>query len=88
MSIENVRMVRVGNRIVNLTQITYAEYSPAFTPPPPDTTKPAGSSHHPITYARPEPRPSSLIVHFFGGEQHQFFGELADELNAHFDLLV
>jgi hypothetical protein len=81
-------MVRVGNRIINLTQITFAEYSPAFTPPSLDSSPPKNSTHHPITYARPDPRPSSLLVHFVGGEQHQFHGELADELNEHFDLLV
>ena len=88
MSTEHVRMVRVGNRIVNLTQITFAEYSPAFTPPPLDASRSPDPKHHPISYTRPEPKPSSLTVHFFGGEKYQFFGELADELNAHFDLLV
>jgi hypothetical protein len=85
---DTLRMVRVGNRIINLTQITFAEYSPAFTPPSRDPTTTQNPNHHPITYTRPEPRPSSLILHFVGGEPHQFFGELADELNAHFDLLV
>ena len=83
-------MVRIGNRTINLTQITFAEYTPAFTPPPPpsDAAAVRDPNHRPITYSRPEPTPSSLLVHFVGGEQHQFFGELADELNAHFDLLV
>ena len=81
-------MVRVGNRIINLTQITFAEYSPAFTPPPVDSSPAKNSNHHPITYGRPESKPSSLLVHFVGGAQHQFHGELADELNEHFDLLV
>lgn len=81
-------MVRVGTRILNLTQITFAEYTPAFTPPPLDSTAQIDPKHHPITYARPEPKPSSLLVHFVGGEQHLFHGELADELNQHFDLLV
>src|SRR5687768_4682584 len=85
---ENIRMVRVGNRIVNLMQITFAEYSPAFTPPPLDSNVSKNSNHHPISYTRPEPKPSSLTVHFFGGEHHQFFGDLADELNAHFDLFI
>jgi len=84
----SVRMVRIGNRIVNLSQITFAEYTPAFTPPPTDPAAAHNPNHHPITYARPESKPSSLVVHFLGGEQHQFVGELADELNGHFDLFV
>jgi hypothetical protein len=85
---DTLRMVRIGNRTVNLTQITFAEYTPAFSPPPLDTTPPVGSNHHPISFTRPEPKPSSLLVHFVGGEQHLFHGELADELHQHFDLLV
>lgn len=85
---DTLRMVRVGDRIINLAQITFAEYTPAFTPPPLDPVVGRNSNHHPITYTRPEPRPSSLVVHFVGGGQHQFLGELADELNEHFDLHV
>jgi hypothetical protein len=88
MNTDNLRMVRVGDRIINLTQITFAEYTPAFTPPALGSADGTNPNHHPITYTRPDPKPSCLLVHFVGGETHQFFGELADELNAHFDLLV
>lgn len=84
----SLRMVRVGNRIVNLLQITFAEYSPAFTPPPLDSAGSKNPNHHPITYTRPESKPSTLTLHFIGGETHLFHGDLADELNEHFDLLV
>ena len=84
----DLRMVRIGSRIINLSQITFAEYSPAFTPPPLEPGAVKNPNHHPITYTRPEPSPSSLIVHFAGGQSHQFIGELADELNEHFDMLV
>ena len=80
-------MVRVGNRIVNLMQVTFAEYTPAYTPPPLDARN-LDPNHHPISYTRPEPKPSALTVHFFGGEKLQLAGELADQLNDHFDLLV
>ena len=85
---DTFRMVRIGNRTVNLTQITFAEYTPAFTPPPIDPATALNPNHHPISYTRPEPRPSSLVVHFVGGEQQLFQGEFADELHQHFDLLV
>jgi hypothetical protein len=85
---ETFRMIRVGDRVVNLTQITFAEYTPSYTPAPIEPTEATKPSHRPITYSRPEPKPSSLVVHFVGGETHQFHGELADELNGHFDLLV
>ena len=88
MSMENIRMVRVGDRVVNITQITFAEYSPAYTPAPIEPAEGTKPNHRPITYARAEPKPSSLIVHFVGGETYQFHGGLADELNGHFDLLV
>ena len=88
MSMENIRMVRIGDRVVNLTQITFAEYSPAYTPAPIEPADSMKPNHRPITYTRPEPKPSSLIVHFVGGETHQFQGELADELNGQFDLLI
>jgi hypothetical protein len=88
MNMDNFRMVRVGDRIVNLTQITFAEYTPAYTPPALGSVDGSNPQHHPITYSRPEPTPSSLLVHFVGGETHAFHGELADELNGHFDLLV
>ena len=81
-------MVRVGNRTVNLTQITFAEYTPAFTPPPLEPVAGTDPQHAPVMHSRPEPIPSSLIVHFVGGEAHQFHGEWADELNGLFDLLV
>ena len=85
---DNLRMVRIGNRIINFSQITHAEYSPAFTPPPLETGGTKNPNHHPILYSRPEPSPSSLIVHFAGGQTHQFIGDLADELNEHFDMLA
>ena len=88
MNMDNFRMVRVGDRIVNLTQITFAQYTPAHTPPPLGAVDDADPRHHPITYSRPEPTPARLIVHFVGGETHEFHGELADELNGNFDLLV
>jgi hypothetical protein len=85
---DTLRMVRVGNRILNLTQITFAEYTPAFIPPPAGHTTESQTENHPVTPVRPEPKPASLLVHFVGGEQHTFHGDLADELNEHFDLLV
>src|SRR5687768_14008473 len=85
---ENFRMVRVGNRVLNLSQITFAEYSPAFTPPPVDTRQDTNPAQRPITYTRPEPKLATLVVHFASGEAQQFHGELADELYGHFSLLV
>ena len=81
-------MVRVGNRVLNLSQITFAEYSPAFTPPPVDARQGTSTDHRPATYTRPEAKPATLVVHFASGETNQFHGELADELYGHFSLLV
>lgn len=85
---EHFRMVRIGDRIINISQITFAEYAPAFSPPPLEPAAAKNPNHHPITYARPEPSPSSLVVHFVGGESSQFIGDLADELNEHLDMMV